>query len=70
VYFKAILPRIGKLVSGNEGAYAYLPASVKRFPSPPELLERMEKAGFRESSWTPYTFSIAGLFRGKKGYDL
>jgi ubiquinone/menaquinone biosynthesis C-methylase UbiE len=30
----------------------------------------MEKAGFRESSWTPYTFSIAGLFRGKKGYDL
>jgi demethylmenaquinone methyltransferase / 2-methoxy-6-polyprenyl-1,4-benzoquinol methylase len=67
VYFKSVLPWIGKLVSGNERAYAYLPASVKRFPSPPELLESMEKAGFRESSWTPYTFSIAGLFRGKKG---
>ena len=66
VYFKAILPRVGRLVSGNEGAYAYLPASVKRFPSPPELLERMQKVGFHESSWTPYTFSIAGLFRGKK----
>lgn len=66
VYFKSVLPRIGRLISGNDGAYAYLPASVKRFPSPPELIERMAKAGFQESSWTPYTFGIAGLFRGKK----
>lgn len=66
VYFKSVLPRVGKLISGNEGAYAYLPASVRRFPSPPELIERMANAGFRETSWTPYTFGIAGLFRGKK----
>ena len=66
VYFKSVLPRIGKLISGNNGAYAYLPASVKRFPSPPELIERMGNAGFRENSWTPYTFGIAGLFRGQK----
>lgn len=66
VYFKSVLPRVGKLISGNDGAYAYLPASVKRFPSPPELIERMGNAGFRETSWTPYTFGIAGLFRGKK----
>jgi len=66
VYFKSVLPRIGKLISGNNGAYAYLPASVKRFPSPPQLIERMAKTGFEESSWTPYTFGIAGLFRGKK----
>lgn len=66
VYFKSVLPRIGKLISGNNGAYSYLPASVKRFPSPPELIERMGKTGLRESTWTPYTFGIAGLFRGKK----
>jgi demethylmenaquinone methyltransferase/2-methoxy-6-polyprenyl-1,4-benzoquinol methylase len=66
VYFKSVLPRIGKIISGSDGAYAYLPASVKRFPSPPELIERMAKAGFRESTWTRYTFGIAGLFRGKK----
>jgi demethylmenaquinone methyltransferase/2-methoxy-6-polyprenyl-1,4-benzoquinol methylase len=64
VYFKSILPRIGKLISGNRSAYSYLPASVARFPTPPELLERMQAAGFREVSWTPYTFGIAGLFRG------
>src|SRR3984885_5302549 len=35
VYFKSILPRIGRLISGNSGAYSYLPASVERFPQPP-----------------------------------
>ena len=63
VYFKSILPRIGKLISGNKGAYSYLPASVARFPTPSEMVERMQAAGFREVSWTPYTFGIAGLFR-------
>jgi demethylmenaquinone methyltransferase/2-methoxy-6-polyprenyl-1,4-benzoquinol methylase len=66
VYFKSVLPRIGRIVSGNDGAYAYLPASVERFPSPLEMLQRMKACGFEQASWTPYTFGIAGLFRGKK----
>src|SRR5713226_6479271 len=48
VYFKSVLPKIGTLISGVKGAYAYLPASVARFPAPPELLARMKTAGFRE----------------------
>lgn len=66
VYFKAVLPRIGKLISGNSGAYAYLPASVARFPQPAEMLERMKAAGLAEASWTSYTFGIAGLYRGQR----
>jgi demethylmenaquinone methyltransferase/2-methoxy-6-polyprenyl-1,4-benzoquinol methylase len=66
VYFKSILPRVGRLISGNDGAYSYLPASVERFPQPPEILSRMRSGGFRDVSWTPYTFGIAGLFRGKR----
>jgi demethylmenaquinone methyltransferase / 2-methoxy-6-polyprenyl-1,4-benzoquinol methylase len=66
VYFRRVLPAIGTLISGVRGPYAYLPASVLRFPSPEEMLERMRAAGFREVSWTPYTFGIAGLYRGKK----
>jgi demethylmenaquinone methyltransferase/2-methoxy-6-polyprenyl-1,4-benzoquinol methylase len=65
VYFKNVLPRIGTLISGVKGPYAYLPASVERFPEPEEMLERMRLAGFREASWTPYTFGVAGLYRGK-----
>lgn len=66
LYFKSVLPRIGRLISGNCGAYSYLPASVARFPQPQEMLTRMEQVGFRGASWIPYTFGIAGLYRGKK----
>ena len=65
VYFNTVLPRIGNLISGNNRAYAYLPASVARFPEPPEMLERMKAAGFGKALWTPYTFGIAGLYRGQ-----
>jgi demethylmenaquinone methyltransferase / 2-methoxy-6-polyprenyl-1,4-benzoquinol methylase len=66
IYFKQILPRIGTIISGVRGPYAYLPNSVERFPAPQEMLDRMRAAGFREAAWRPYTFGIAGLYRGKK----
>jgi demethylmenaquinone methyltransferase/2-methoxy-6-polyprenyl-1,4-benzoquinol methylase len=66
VYFKKVLPAIGTVISGVKGPYAYLPASVERFPAPDEMLNRMHQAGFREVSWTPYTFGVAGLYRGVK----
>jgi demethylmenaquinone methyltransferase / 2-methoxy-6-polyprenyl-1,4-benzoquinol methylase len=66
VYFKHVLPSIGTVLSGVRGPYAYLPASVERFPAPEEMLERMRRAGFLEVSWKPYTFGIAGLYTGTK----
>jgi demethylmenaquinone methyltransferase / 2-methoxy-6-polyprenyl-1,4-benzoquinol methylase len=66
VYFKRVLPKIGTLISGVRGPYAYLPASVERFPPPNEMIARMKNAGFREATWTPYTFGIAGLYWGVK----
>lgn len=65
IYFKQVLPRVGTVISGVRGPYAYLPASVERFPEPEEMLNRMRKAGFSEATWTPFTFGIAGLYRGK-----
>jgi demethylmenaquinone methyltransferase/2-methoxy-6-polyprenyl-1,4-benzoquinol methylase len=54
------------LISGKQGPYAYLPASVERFPSSDKMLEQMRSIGFVDVSWTPYTFGIAGLYRGRK----
>jgi demethylmenaquinone methyltransferase / 2-methoxy-6-polyprenyl-1,4-benzoquinol methylase len=65
-YFRHVLPAIGARLSRTGSAYAYLPASVHRFPSPPDMIALMQKAGFTEVSWTPYTFGIAGLYRGVK----
>jgi demethylmenaquinone methyltransferase/2-methoxy-6-polyprenyl-1,4-benzoquinol methylase len=66
IYFKQVLPRVGTMLSGVSGPYQYLPNSVERFPEPHEMLDRMGRAGFRDASWTPYTFGIAGLYRGRK----
>ena len=66
VYFKKVLPAVGTVLSGVRGPYAYLPASVERFPAPEEMLQRMRQAGFTEVAWTPYTFGVAGLYRGVK----
>jgi len=66
MYFRHVLPAVGTVISGVRGPYAYLPASVERFPAPQQMLSRMRAAGFQDVSWTPYTFGIAGLYRGKK----
>ena len=66
LYFKQVLPRVGTMISGVRGPYAYLPASVERFPPPEEVLIRMRRCGFSQAEWTPYTLGIAGSYRGKK----
>ena len=63
-YFHTVLPAVGTLISGVRGPYKYLPKSVERFPTPEQMQERMHSAGFHEASWTPYTFGVAGLYRG------
>jgi demethylmenaquinone methyltransferase/2-methoxy-6-polyprenyl-1,4-benzoquinol methylase len=65
-YFRRVLPRIGRLLSGSTAAYAYLPASVERFPAPAEMLATMERLGFQNARWTPYSFGIAGLYTARK----
>ena len=65
-YFRRVLPQIGRLLSGASSAYIYLPASVGRFPAPPEMLRKLEQVGFRDVGWTPYTFGIAGLYTARK----
>ncbi len=65
-YFRRILPAIGSRLSGVTGPYAYLPNSVQNFPAPAEMLGMMQAAGFGETSWTPYTFGVAGLYRAVK----
>ena len=65
-YFTVLLPRIGRLVSGDGSAYAYMPASVQAFPSPQAFAALMEQAGFVSVRIQPLTFGIACLHRGEK----
>jgi len=64
LYFRHILPRLGGLISGDRGAYAYLPASVDRFPAPRDFGALMAGAGFERVEWRPLSLGIAHLYRG------
>jgi demethylmenaquinone methyltransferase / 2-methoxy-6-polyprenyl-1,4-benzoquinol methylase len=64
VYFRRVLPAIGRLIRGKNGPYNYLPTSVSSFPPPPQMLVLMQQAGFDNPAWQPYTFGIAGLYTG------
>jgi demethylmenaquinone methyltransferase/2-methoxy-6-polyprenyl-1,4-benzoquinol methylase len=66
VYFRHVLPAIGRLVCGKDGPYRYLPTSVGNFPPPAEMLELMGATGYGDCSWKPYTFGIAGLYTGTR----
>jgi demethylmenaquinone methyltransferase/2-methoxy-6-polyprenyl-1,4-benzoquinol methylase len=62
VYFRRVLPAIGRAICGRDGPYNYLPVSVGNFPSPPQMLAQMQSAGYTDCHWQPYTFGIAGLY--------
>ena len=66
VYFRRVLPAIGRLICGKNGPYNYLPTSVGNFPPPAEMLALLQQTGYQEPAWQPYTFGIAGLYTAKR----
>jgi len=66
LYFRYVLPVIGGLISGDFKAYRYLPASVARFPRPPQMFALMAAAGFAKPTWDGYLLRAAGLYQATK----
>ena len=65
-YFRRVLPVVGGWVSGNRGAYTYLPESVMKFPQGRAFLDIMARCGFQGVARHKLTFGIASLYTGKK----
>ncbi|MDD4361475.1 MAG: class I SAM-dependent methyltransferase, partial [Bacteroidales bacterium] len=65
-YFTRILPWIGGLISGDKQAYAYLPASVLRFPKPGDFLKILQSCGYIETRQQTLSLGLARIFTGKK----
>jgi demethylmenaquinone methyltransferase / 2-methoxy-6-polyprenyl-1,4-benzoquinol methylase len=65
-YFAHVLPRIGGLVSGERGAYEYLPDSVSKFPDQKNLAKMFEGTGFSSVEYLNLTGGIAAIHSGIK----
>lgn len=66
IYFKTLLPFIGKMFSKDNSAYSYLPASVSAFPSRNGFVNELKKVGFKNVSYTPLTFGVAIMYTATK----
>lgn len=67
LYFKYILPKIGKWVSKDAHAYSYLPESVDRFPDPSVFLGTLSNNGLIKGAARRLGWGIATLYWATKG---
>jgi demethylmenaquinone methyltransferase/2-methoxy-6-polyprenyl-1,4-benzoquinol methylase len=63
---RTVPPRIGRLVSGDPEAYAYLPASVAAFPEGSAMCRELEAAGLEGVTARPLTGGVASLYHGRR----
>src|SRR5215218_2315124 len=66
LWFDRIVPLLGAL-SSNPEAYSYLPKSVRSFPSPRALAEKMDDAGFKQIRYTVLAGGIIAIHSGVRG---
>ncbi|HSS32286.1 MAG TPA: bifunctional demethylmenaquinone methyltransferase/2-methoxy-6-polyprenyl-1,4-benzoquinol methylase UbiE [Solirubrobacterales bacterium] len=65
-WFDRIVPRLGTF-SADPEAYSYLPQSVRSFPSPLGLAEKMGRAGFERIRYTVLAGGIIAIHSGVRG---
>lgn len=65
-YFNVILPLWGKLFSGDNSAYTYLPESVKAFPEGEEFKSILTQCGYQNVNDRRLTFGICSIYTGSK----
>jgi demethylmenaquinone methyltransferase / 2-methoxy-6-polyprenyl-1,4-benzoquinol methylase len=66
LYFKHILPLIGKMTSRDPRAYRYLYESVQAFPDGEDFIKILEKTGYKSNQCIPLTLGICSIYTGEK----
>ena len=66
LYFKNILPFIGKHVSGNADAYRYLQQTVERFPMPEDFMKMLESVGYQDIKHKALSCGLCRIYQAKK----
>ena len=64
LWFDRVVPLLGRVLPGGS-AYTYLPASVRRFPGPDELVALLEASGFRDVRYRTFAAGIVALHTGE-----
>ncbi len=65
VWMGRVVPLLGRLVTGDADAYAYLPASVEAFPRAEELAAIMSRAGLTRVRYRRFGFGAVAMHVGE-----
>ena len=66
LYAHVVMPLLGRLISHDDSAYTYLPASMEAFPQAEEMEGILHKAGFADVEWRRFTFGISTMYLARK----
>lgn len=66
LYFRFVLPYLGRMISKHREAYTYLPDTVLTFPEGREFLDILDRIGFRDLHEERLTLGIATIYTGVK----
>ncbi len=66
VYAHVVMPLLGRLISHDNSAYTYLPASMEAFPQPEQMEGILKRAGFSHVEWHRFTFGISTMYLCEK----
>lgn len=65
-YSLKILPKIGAGLTGNTGAFTYLPDSILKFPLPEKFIPMLKEAGFGDVKARQYLFGVCRMYCAEK----
>jgi demethylmenaquinone methyltransferase/2-methoxy-6-polyprenyl-1,4-benzoquinol methylase len=65
-YSFAVIPPIGKAVTGDGAPYRYLVESIRKFPSPDRFADMIGQAGFARVDITRLSGGIVAIHSGWK----
>jgi demethylmenaquinone methyltransferase/2-methoxy-6-polyprenyl-1,4-benzoquinol methylase len=63
-YFRQVMPLIGRAISKHTTAYSWLPESTRVFPSPAELVRRLETQGFADVGYRLFMGGVCAMYVG------
>ncbi len=66
LYSFSLLPKIGKVITGDEESYRYLAESIRMHPDQETLKGMMEHAGFERCDYFNLTGGVVAIHRGYK----
>lgn len=66
IYSHVLMPAVGKIISHDNKAYSYLPATMEAFPQGEIMQQILQKNGFSEVCFKRFTFGLSTLYTACK----